>query len=166
MTFDIDAHGILNVSAKDQASGKQQQITITASSGLSKQEVERMVKEAEAHASEDARRRQEVEVRNETDALVYSTDRALAEHGAKLSETDRTAVQQAVNEAREALKSDDVERMRRAQDTLTRLSRVLAEAMYRQSKSEASADAPTSSSPPESGEVVDAEFEDTDRKAS
>jgi molecular chaperone DnaK len=79
--FDIDANGILNVSARDTASGKQQQITITASSGLSKQEVGRMVREAEAHAREDARRRQEIEVRNTTDPLVYSTQRALSEHG-------------------------------------------------------------------------------------
>ena len=96
VAFDIDANGILNVSAKDMATGKQQQITITASSGLSKQEVDRMVKEAEANASEDARRRQEIELRNQTDALVYSTERALAEHGAKLADAERASVEQAL----------------------------------------------------------------------
>src|SRR5437016_6970935 len=84
VSFDIDANGILNVGARDKASGKQQQITITASSGLSKSDVERMVKEAEAHAAEDQQRRQEIEVRNQTDSLVYQVQRGLAEHGSKL----------------------------------------------------------------------------------
>jgi molecular chaperone DnaK len=89
VTFDIDANGILTTSAKDTTTGKQQQITITASSGLSKEEVSRMVGEAESHASEDARRRQEIELRNETDALVYSIQRSLREEGAKLSAEER-----------------------------------------------------------------------------
>jgi molecular chaperone DnaK len=166
VSFDIDANGILNVSAKDMATGKQQHITITASSGLSKDEVERMVKEAEAHASEDARRREEIEVRNQTDALVYSTERSLAEHGAKLSESERTAVEQALGEAREALKSDDTERMRRAQDSLTRASRTLTEAVYRQTASGAGAGGQAGGGASE-GDVVDAEFHDADeRKAS
>src|SRR4026209_2460681 len=115
VAFDIDADGILNVSAKDMATGKQQQITITASSGLGKAEVDRMVKEAEAHASDDARRRQEVELRNQADSLVYSTERTLAEHGARLSDADRSAVERALADAREALKGGDVERIRRVQ---------------------------------------------------
>src|SRR4026209_324577 len=115
VAFDIDANGILNVSAKDMATGKQQQITITASSGLSKTEVDRMVKEAEAHASDDARRREEVELRNQADSLVYSTERTLAEHGARLSDADRSAVERALADAREALKGGDVERIRRVQ---------------------------------------------------
>ena len=118
VTFDIDANGILNVSAKDVATGKQQQVTITASSGLAKDEVDRMVKEAEAHAAEDARRREEIELRNQTDSLVYSTERMLAEHGAKLSTAERDAAEQAMNEAREALKGNDLERIRRAQEDL------------------------------------------------
>jgi molecular chaperone DnaK len=161
VTFDIDANGILNVSAKDLASGKQQQITITASSGLSKDEIDRMVREAEANASEDARRRQEIELRNQTDSLVYSTERALSEHGAKLSEDDRRAIEQALNEAREALKAEDMERIRRAQEELTRASHTLAEAMYRETRSPG----PQTSGGPAAGDVVDAEFEDTsDRK--
>ncbi len=161
VAFDIDANGILNVSAKDMATGKQQQITITASSGLAKEEVERMVKEAEANAAEDAKRRQEIELRNQTDSLVYSTERTLAEHGAKLSEADRQAVEQALNEAREALKGEDTERIRRAQDNLTRASRTLAEAMYRETTSGANG-SPRTPGEPSAGDVVDAEFKDAD----
>jgi molecular chaperone DnaK len=173
VAFDIDANGILNVSAKDVATGRQQQITITASSGLSKQDVERMVREAEANAGEDARRRQEIELRNQTDALVYSTERALAEHGARLSAGERGAVDQALAEAREALSSEDAERLRRAQEGLTRASQTLAAAAQRQG---GEASGPSAAPPggaaregmPREGEIVDAEFEDIDdeRKAS
>jgi molecular chaperone DnaK len=173
VAFDIDANGILNVSAKDVATGRQQQITITASSGLSKQDVERMVREAEANAGEDARRRQEIELRNQTDALVYSTERALAEHGARLSPGERGAVDQALAEAREALSSEDAERLRRAQEGLTRASQTLAAAAQRQG---GEASGPSAAPPggaaregmPREGEIVDAEFEDIDdeRKAS
>ncbi|HWN53652.1 MAG TPA: Hsp70 family protein, partial [Methylomirabilota bacterium] len=165
VTFDIDANGILNVSAKDIATGKQQQITITASSGLAKEEVDRMVKEAEAHASEDAQRRQEIELRNQADSLVYSTERTLAEHGAKLSESERHAVEQALNEAREAIKGDDIERIRRAHESLTQASRTLADAMYRQTTS-GPAGGPQGSGQPPQGDVVDAEFKDADDRKS
>src|SRR5882724_4963890 len=162
VTFDIDANGILNVSAKDVASGKQQQITISASSGLSKQEVDRMVKEAEANASDDARRRQEIELRNQTDTLMYTTERALAEHGAKLTEIERSALEGALAEAREALKGDDAERIRRAKERLTQASRVLAEAMQRRGNGGGGGGS-TGSGPSNGsaeGEVVDAEFKD------
>jgi molecular chaperone DnaK len=163
VTFDIDANGILNVSARDTASGKQQQITITASSGLSQAEVERMVKEAEAHAAEDSRRRQEIELRNQTDSLAYQTERSLAEHGAKLSDAERQAIEQALAEAREALTAEDAERIRRAQDSLNRASRTLAEAMYRETRSApAGTPGPTPGAPSSDGDVVDAEFEDVD----
>jgi molecular chaperone DnaK len=160
VAFDIDANGILNVSAKDLASGKQQQITITASSGLSKQDVDRMVKEAEAHASEDAQRRQEIELRNQVDALVYSTERALAEHGSKLAEGERAAVEQALSEARDALKAEDAERIRRAQDALTRASQTLAAAMSRQPGNGGGGSPPSGATG--DGDVVDAEFKDVD----
>jgi molecular chaperone DnaK len=166
VVFDIDANGILNVSAKDNVTGKQQQITITASSGLNKDEVDRMVKDAEANAADDARRKQEIELRNQTDSLVYQTERALAEHGPKLSESERSAVEQALNDAREALKSEDMDRIRRAQENLTRVSQTLAQAAYRDAKA---GQAPGQQGPAGSpqGDVVDAEFEDTDqRKAS
>ena len=161
VTFDIDANGILNVSARDTATGKQQQITITASSGLSKQEVERMVKEAEAHAADDARRREEIELRNQTDSLVYSTERNLSEHGSRLSATERANVEQALTEAREALKGDDMDRIRRAQDGLTLASRSLAEAAHREAQQAAHAGATKSGGTAEE-EVVDAEFVDAD----
>jgi molecular chaperone DnaK len=160
VAFDIDANGILNVSAQDKASGKQQQIAITASSGLSKQEVDRMVKEAEANASDDAQRRQEIELRNQTDTLVYSTERALAEHGAKLADAERSTVEQALNEAREAVKGDDIERIRRSQESLSRASKTLADAVYRESRSGGSG--PQSSGAPKNGDVVDAEFRNID----
>ena len=161
VTFDIDANGILNVSAKDTATGKQQQITITASSGLSKQEVERMVKEAEAHAADDARRREEIELRNQTDSLVYSTERNLSEHGSRLSPTERANVEQALTEARDALRGDDMDRIRRAQDGLTQASRSLAEAASREVQQAAHAGGAKSGATTE-GEVVDAEFVDAD----
>jgi molecular chaperone DnaK len=166
VTFDIDANGILNVSAKDKASGKQQQITITASSGLSKSDVERMVREAEANAGEDARRRQEIEVRNQTDGLVYATERALREHGDKLSENERRAIEVALNDARDAVKGEDVERMRRAQESLTRASQSLAEAASRGARAE-SGESARQPGAPSQDEVIDAEFRDADdRKAS
>src|SRR5512145_2654582 len=130
VTFDIDANSILNVSARDKATGKEQKITITASSTLTKDEIDRMVKEAESHAAEDTRRKQDIETRNQADSLVYSTERTLAEHGSKLAEADRKAVDEALAEAKEALKGDDVNRITQAQEKLTRASHKLAEVMY------------------------------------
>jgi molecular chaperone DnaK len=167
VTFDIDANGILNVSARDMASGKEQQITITASSGLSKSDVERMVREAESHAAEDARRRQEVELRNQTDSLLYQTERALAEQGDALAAGDRAAVEQALNEARDAVKGDDVERMRRAQEGLNRAAQTLTEAAHRkQTAGGNGGGAAGAGTTPDNGEVVDAEFRDADDRKS
>ncbi|HZN49389.1 MAG TPA: Hsp70 family protein, partial [Methylomirabilota bacterium] len=165
VTFDIDANGILNVAAQDKATGKQQNITITASSGLTKDEIDRMVKEAESNAAEDTKRKQEIEVRNQTDSLVYSTERTLGEHGAKLAEDDRKAVDEALTEAREALKGEDIDRMKRAQENLTRVSHKLAEIMYREAQAQGqkpgAPGAPSEgASGPKEGEVVDADFED------
>src|SRR5207253_8061435 len=134
VTFDIDANGILNVAAQDKATGKQQNITITASSGLTKDEIDRMMKEAESNAAEDTKRKEEIEVRNQTDSLVYSTERTLGEHGGKLPEADKKAIDDALAEAKEALKTDDLERMKRAQDTLTHAAHKLAEIMYRETQ--------------------------------
>jgi molecular chaperone DnaK len=169
VAFDIDANGILNVSATDKATSKQQNITITASSGLTKDEIARMVTDAQANAAEDTKRKEEIEVRNQTDSLVYSTERTLGEHGGKLGEGDRKAIDDALGEAREALKGEDVERMKRAQDTLTRAAHKLAEVMYQaQAQPGAPDGGPTGdarTSGPKEGEVVDAEFEDLgDRK--
>jgi molecular chaperone DnaK len=168
VTFDIDANGILNVWAKDTATGKQQNITITASSGLTKDEVDRMVKDAESNAADDAKRKQDIEARNQADSLVYSTERTLGEHGSKLSEADRKAVEDALGEAKEALKGEDGERIKRAQENLMKASHKLAEIMYREAQGK-SQPGPTAGARPESGpgqagpkegEVVDAEFED------
>jgi molecular chaperone DnaK len=170
VTFDIDANGILNVSATDTATGKQQNITITASSGLTKDEVDRMMKEAEANAAEDTRRKGEIEVRNHADSLVYQTERTLSEHGSKLSEADRKTVEDALNDVREALKGEDYDRIKKAQENLEKSSHKLAEAMYRDAqagpagaKAGPTADAADGQRPaggPKDGEVVDAEFED------
>ncbi len=170
VTFDIDANGILNVTAQDKGTGKQQNITVTASSGLTKDEIDKMVKDAQANAAEDAKRKQEIEVRNQTDSLVYSTERSLAEHGAKLAEADKKAIDDALVEAREALKGEDTERMTRAQETLTRAAHKLAEVMYREAQAEgpgaagAKAGDGRSASGPKEGEVVDADFEDLGEK--
>jgi molecular chaperone DnaK len=170
VTFDIDANGILNVSAKDTATGKQQNITITASSGLTKEEIDRMMKEAEAHASEDAARKQEIEARNQADSLVYTTERTLGEHGDKIPEGERKVIEDALNEAREALKGDDIGRIKRAQENLTKASHKLAEVMYREAQAKAQAGSASDgasgqgkSKAPE-GDVVDAEFEDLGEK--
>jgi molecular chaperone DnaK len=166
VTFDIDANSILNVSARDKATGKQQNITITASSTLTKDEIERMVKDAEANAADDARRKQEIEVRNQTDSLVYSTERTLSEHGSKLAEADRKAIEDALGETKEALKGEDLERMKQAQEALTKASHKLAEIMYREAQTEGAPGTagPTKTAGPKEGEVVDAEFEDLGEK--
>jgi molecular chaperone DnaK len=133
VTFDIDANGIVHVHAKDKATGKAQHITITASSGLSDAEVERMVKDAETHAEEDQRRRQELELRNKLDSLVYGTERTLTEHREKLSESDVAAMETALKEAREALaRNAPVEELEQAQQNLVQAAHRAAEAMYRQ----------------------------------
>ena len=160
VSFDIDANGILTVSAKDQATGKQQQIVITASSGLSKQDVDRMVKEAESHAADDARRREEIELRNQVDTVLYQTERELNERGAQLADEDRRTIQQRIDEAREALKGDDESRLTRARDGLTQAAQMLAQAASRQ----ATGGGPSSQQqgPSTSPGVVDAELVDSD----
>jgi len=174
VAFDIDANGILNVSARDLATGKQQAITITASSGLAKDEIERMVREAEVHAEEDRQRRQEIEVRNQADSLVYTTERTLREHGEKLPEADRRAIEDALNDVREALKGDDLERIRKSSEKLTQASHRIAEILYREAQAKQQADGPqagTGGPRPGGagageGDVVDAEFEDLGGKGS
>jgi molecular chaperone DnaK len=131
VTFDIDANGILNVSAKDTATGKVQNITITASSGLGKDEVERMVKEAQAHAEEDKKRREVVDLRNQTDTLAYSVEKLLKDNKEKLPEADAKAAEDAVAAARKAVEGEDGDALRSAMDELTRLSHKLAESLYK-----------------------------------
>jgi molecular chaperone DnaK len=131
VTFDIDANGILNVTAKDRATNRDQKITITSSSGLSKDEVEKMAKEAESHAAEDKARRDEIEARNQLDSMVYSIEKMLREHGDKISGSERGDVESALADAKKALESNDKTQMDRARENLTRASHKLAEAMYK-----------------------------------
>src|SRR5437667_2125528 len=133
VTFDIDANGIVNVSAKDRATGKTQNITITASSGLAKDEVEKMVREAESHSDEDKRRREEVEARNHADSLVYATEKTLDEHKDKLSEAEAAPVRQAIDETKKAVEEGGTERIETATQELTKASNKLAELLYQKS---------------------------------
>jgi len=162
VTFDIDANGILNVSAKDRATGKEQAITITASSGLTKDDIDKMVREAESHADEDKKRREEIEVKNHADSLAYQIERQLAEHGDKVPAAEKSAIEEAIKEVRESLKAENVDRIRRATEGLTKASHKMAEVLYKEAQTKSGA--PEAGSPGKTttaeGEVVDAEFED------
>jgi molecular chaperone DnaK len=163
VTFDIDANGIVNVSAKDRATGRTQAITITASSGLAKEEVERMVQEAQSHAEEDQGRRDEIEARNRADSLIYTTDKTLQENKDKLPEADVKAVNAALEAARKALEEGGRERIEAAVQELTRASHHMAEVLYQRTAS--SGPAPAGEEPkPDGGkggdDVVDAEVVD------
>ncbi len=175
VTFDIDANGILNVTAKDLATQKDQKITITSSSGLSKEEVERMAKEAEAHSAEDKAKREEIDSRNQLDAMVYSVEKMLREHGDKISGAERGDVDNALADAKKALESGDKATMDRARESLTRASHKLAEAMYRATQASAAGAGPTAGGPAPSGDgqareqkreegVIDAEYVDVEEK--
>jgi molecular chaperone DnaK len=173
VTFDIDANGILNVSAKDLGTSKEQKITITSSSGLSKEEVERMTKEGEAHAEEDRRRKEEVESKNRADSLVYSVEKLLKENREKISESDAKNIEAAVEDAKKAIQEGDISKINAAVDRLTTASHKLAEAMYRQaSTTHPPQEAPGASTGPTGaqdkgkgdGEVIDAEVVDSDDK--
>jgi molecular chaperone DnaK len=156
VTFDIDANGIVNVSAKDKATGKEQQIRIQASGGLSEADIQKMVKDAEANAAEDKKRREAVDAKNHADALVHSTEKALAEHGSKIEESERRAIEDAVGDLKEALKGDDAEAIKAKTNTLAQASMKLGEAMYKQqAESDAKKDAAKD-------DVVDAEFTEVD----
>ncbi|MGL6061636.1 MAG: molecular chaperone DnaK [Bradyrhizobium sp.] len=157
VTFDIDANGIVNVSAKDKATGKEQQIRIQASGGLSEADIEKMVKDAEANAAEDKKRRAAVDAKNHADALVHSTEKALAEHGSKIAETERRAIEDAVSDLKEALKGDDAESITAKSNTLAQASMKLGEAMYKQ---QAEGEAAAKSAAKD--DVVDAEFTEVD----
>ncbi|TYO62528.1 molecular chaperone DnaK [Bradyrhizobium hipponense] len=156
VTFDIDANGIVNVSARDKATGKEQQIRIQASGGLTEADIDKMVKEAEANAAADKKRREAVDAKNHADALVHSTEKALAEHGSKVAETERRAIEDAVSDLKEALKGDDAEAIKAKTNTLAQASMKLGEAMYKQ---QAEADAKKDAA---KDDVVDAEFTEVD----
>ena len=176
VTFDIDANGILNVTAKDMATQKDQKITITSSSGLSKEEVERMAKEADSHSAEDKAKRDEIEARNQLDSMVYSIEKMLREHGDKISGAERGEVENALADAKKALESNDKDQMNKAREQLTAASHKLAEQMYRAAQPQGAPGAgpqPGSGAGPEpsgdgqakkEGDVIDAEYVDVEDK--
>jgi molecular chaperone DnaK len=175
VTFDIDANGIVNVSAKDKGTGKEQQIRIQASGGLSDSEIEKMVKDAEAHAEEDKKRRALVEAKNQAEALIHSTEKAVAEHGAKVGDAEKSAIESAISDLKSALSGEDADQIQQKSQALAQASMKLGEAMYKAQQEEAAA-APSGgdqggSGPGSAGgeNVVDADFEeipDEDRKRS
>jgi len=157
VTFDIDANGIVNVSAKDKATGKEQQIRIQASGGLSEADIEKMVKDAEANAEADKKRREAVDAKNHADALVHSSEKALAEHGSKVEEADRRAIEDAISDLKEALKGEDSEAIKAKANTLAQASMKLGEAMYKEQQAGAAGAASD-----KKDDVVDAEFTEVD----
>jgi molecular chaperone DnaK len=162
VTFDIDANGIVNVSAKDVATGKAQQITITASSGLSDAEIDGMVKEAEQHKDEDENRRKTVETRNRAEHLLYATEKTLSENREKLPLSEVNAVDSALSELRGAIESGDTDRIERAEAALTQASHKIAEILYQQKGAPQSAPNTQESAPSaEDDDVIDAEFKET-----
>jgi len=182
VTFDIDANGMVNVSAKDLGTGKEQKITITASSGLSKDEVERMMKDADSHAEEDKKRREEIETRNKADQSVYAAEKMLQDMGAKLAPADKAAVETAIESLKTAMNNNDTAAMTRAMDQLTQAQHKAAEALYKQAGSAAGSEAgpeggagsagPAGSSGPAGpegstaaeGDVIDAEVVNEEKK--
>ena len=159
VTFDIDANGIVNVSAKDKGTGKEQQIRIQASGGLSEADIQKMVRDAEAHAEEDKKRKSQVEAKNHAEALVHTTEKALSEHGSKVGEGDRRAIENAIADLKEALKGDDAAAITAKTGTLQQASMKLGEAMYKQTGEQPS---DGSGAEPKKDDVVDAEFTEVD----
>ena len=172
VAFDIDANGILHVSAKDKATGKENKIKIQASSGLSDEEVESMVKDAESHAEEDKKALELVTARNQCDALIHSVNKTLAEHGEKLEGDEKSAIETALKEAEEALKSDDKDAIDAKTQALAEASQKLTEKMMAQEQAQqqdqSGSETPSSNNDgnegQEKGDVVDAEFEEVKDK--
>jgi molecular chaperone DnaK len=168
VTFDIDANGIVHVMAKDLGTGREQSIKITASSGLSKDEVDRAVKEAEAHTAEDKKRREVAEVRNEADTLVYSVEKSIVDYGSKLSESERADIQKAVEEAKRVKDGTDIEAIKKATSELAKASHKLAEEVYTKMNKDQAGGAGAAAGAAGEGrkpdeKVVDAEFEEVDK---
>ncbi|MGD0023866.1 MAG: Hsp70 family protein, partial [Xanthobacteraceae bacterium] len=162
VTFDIDANGIVNVSAKDKGTGKEQQIRIQASGGLSEADIERMVKDAEAHAEEDKKRKAQVEAKNHAEALVHATEKTLAEYGSKVGDADRRAIENAMADLKEALKGDDAAAITAKTNALQQASMKLGEAMYKQSAEQPGGAGGGGAADGKKEDVVDAEFTEVD----
>jgi molecular chaperone DnaK len=157
VTFDIDANGILNVAARDKATGREQQITITASSGLSKEEVDRLVREAERHAQEDRQHKEEIELRNRADSVAYQAERTLREMGDKISANLRNEIEDKVKNVRDALASNDFTRLRGASEDLERSMQRIGEEVYRQSGT-AAGTSPSGNTSSSEADTVEGEF--------
>src|SRR5688500_17754677 len=172
VTFDIDANGIVNVSAKDMATQKEQKITITSSSGLSKEEVDKMMREAESHADEDRRRKEEIETRNQADQAVYGAERLIKDAGDKLSASDRQPVEAAMEDVKKAIEKNDVAGMKRGMEALNAAQHKIAEAMYKAAQTTgggagdagAAPDTGAPSGSAASGDVIDAEVVEEEKK--
>ena len=160
VTFDIDANGIVHVSAKDRGTGKEQSVTITGGSSLPKEDIDRMVREAEEHAAEDKKRREEADTRNQAEQAVYATEKLLKDEADKISEETRAAVQKDVDAVKEALKGDDIEAVKTAMATLSESGMKIGQEIYAKQQ----ADEAAASSAPEQDDVVDAEIVDEDDK--
>jgi molecular chaperone DnaK len=166
VTFDIDANGIVNVQAKDRGTGKEQKITITSSSGLSKDEVDKMMREAESHADEDKKRRDEIEARNRADQATYAAERMLKDNGDKLPAADRTAVESAIEEVKKASAGTDVSAITSAMESLNKAQHAAAESLYKQAQASGGGPAPSGDagasqgSEAKDGDVIDAEVVD------
>jgi molecular chaperone DnaK len=173
VTFDIDANGIVNVTATDKATGKEQKITITASSGLSKDEVDRMMREAESHADEDKKRKEEIETRNQADQAAYAAERMVKDAGEKLSATDRAPIESAIEDLKKAIEKNDVDDMKRKLEALNAAQHKAAEAMYRSASTAGAgspggqpggAEGPQSGTGRDAGDVIDAEVVEEEKK--
>ena len=164
VTFDIDANGIVHVSAKDLGTGKEQSISITASSGLSKEEIDKMVRDAEAHADEDKKKREAIEARNHADSLVYSTEKSLKEFGDKIDAVEKGNIENKLAELKKLMEGEDAEAIKKGTDELAQASHKLAEAVYAKkegAEGEAAAGAEQAgAAKPNDDKVVDADFEE------
>ena len=162
VTFDIDANGIVNVSAKDKGTGKEQKIQIQSSGGLSEEEIEKMVKDAEANKEEDKKKRESVDARNQADTLIHSTEKNLKEHGAKVSDAEKKAIEDASSSLKEAIKGTDTEDIKKKTETLVQASMKLGEAIYKsqEKKSNSSKDGEKKDEGKKDDNVVDADFEE------
>jgi len=169
VTFDIDANGIVHVSAKDKATGKEQKITITASSGLNKEEIDKLVKDAQSHEADDKKRREEIDLRNQADALVYNTEKVLKENRAKVADADAKQIEESIEACKKAIEEKDAAKIKQTMEALTQASHKMAEAMYKASAAEgqqAAGEQPGAEEPKKEEEgkdekVVDAEFEES-----
>jgi molecular chaperone DnaK len=166
VTFDIDANGIVNVSAKDKGTGKEQKIQIQSSGGLSEEEIEKMVKDAEANKEEDKKKRESVDVRNQADTLLHSTEKNLKEHGAKVSDADKKAIEDASSNLKESIKGTDIEDIKKKTETLVQASMKLGEAIYKsqEKKPDTSKDGDKNNKGKKDDNVVDADFEEVKEK--